>query len=166
MLALCPDTRTPAKKILVKSTGSAKLNPVTVCPIYNRQEPTNKNCSPIKMNSPRMIRYCRWFILLLAAYTCIGIGGLIIWNIIGHGPYISEQLIGSFICAAFILILASAFISMLRCPKCNGPYFTKSKSRHPFLGTIFPFRQCHCCNCDYDAFHPARPNLIQREPQR
>jgi hypothetical protein len=45
MLALCPDTRTPAKKILAKSTSSAKLPPVTVCPIYNRQDPTNKNCS-------------------------------------------------------------------------------------------------------------------------
>jgi hypothetical protein len=48
MLALCPDTRTPAKKILAKSTSSANLPPVTVCPIYNRQDPTNKNCSPEK----------------------------------------------------------------------------------------------------------------------
>jgi hypothetical protein len=51
MLALCPDTRTPAKKILAKSTSSASLPPVTVCPIYNRQDPTNKYCSEKTMNN-------------------------------------------------------------------------------------------------------------------
>jgi hypothetical protein len=54
MLALCPDTRTPAKKILAKSTSSANLPPVTVCPIYNRQDPTNKNCS---LQIRKMIRW-------------------------------------------------------------------------------------------------------------
>jgi hypothetical protein len=54
MLALCPDTRTPAKKILAKSTSSANLPPVTVCPIYNRQDPTNKYCS---LQIRKMIRW-------------------------------------------------------------------------------------------------------------